>query len=141
MRIVCVCAYAVMLVAATSARAEFVVDELYSNADGSVQYVVLHEAQGANGANLLTGRALTSTHLGVAKIFIFPANLPSSTTAGKRVLIGSNGFARTSPIVPDYQMPDRFLATDGGTVPSVEVPEVKTAEQVRQYLGLTPRAS
>ena len=32
-------------------------------------------------------------------------------------------------------------ATDGGTVPSVEVPEVKTAEQVRQYLGLTPRAS
>ena len=32
-------------------------------------------------------------------------------------------------------------ATDGGTVPSVDVPEVKTAEQTRRYLGLTPRAS
>src|SRR5439155_15225760 len=43
-------------------------------------------------------------------------DLPNASTAGKRVLIGSNGFAATSPIAPDYQMPDRFLPTDGGTV-------------------------
>lgn len=64
---------------ATAARAEFhtfQIEELYSNADGSVQYVVLHESQGMDGENLLQGQALTSTHLGVTKTYIFPANLP-----------------------------------------------------------------
>ncbi len=32
-------------------------------------------------------------------------------------------------------------ASDGGTVPALELPEVKTADQVRAYLGLTSRAS
>jgi hypothetical protein len=109
-------AYLVTLLASFSARADFVIDELYSTADGSVQYVVLHEAQGANGANLLTGRTLASTHARATKVFTFPTDLPLPTTAGKRVLIGSNGFAATSPIPADYQMPDRFLPTDGGSV-------------------------
>jgi len=30
----------------------WVIEQLYSNADGNVQFVVLHEAQGANGENL-----------------------------------------------------------------------------------------
>src|SRR5438094_8094312 len=113
------CAFLVAFVAASLARADFasfVIDELYSNADGSVQYVVLHEAQGVNGGNLLSGRTLTATHAGVVKTFAFPTDLPNASTAGKRVLIGSNGFAATSPIAPDYQMPDRFLPTDRGTV-------------------------
>jgi hypothetical protein len=33
----------------------FAIDEIYSNADGSVQFIVLHEAQGADGQNLLAG--------------------------------------------------------------------------------------
>ena len=103
--------------------ATFVIDELYSNADGNVQYVVLHEAQGANGGNL-GGRTLTATHAGIAKTFTFPADLPNANTAGKRVLIGSNGFAATSPIAPDYQMPDRFLPTDGGSVNYAGVDQV-----------------
>jgi len=32
-------------------------------------------------------------------------------------------------------------ASDGGTVPPTEVPVVRTAAQVRAYLGLTSRAS
>ena len=129
-RAVRACAYLVLLLAASRARADFatfVVDTLYSNADGSVQYVVLHETQGANGGNLLAGRALTATHAGVTKVFTFPADLPNATTAGKRVLIASNGFAATSPIVPDYQMPDRFLPTDGGTVDYAGVDQVAFA--------------
>src|SRR5947207_9111517 len=120
----------VVLLAASPARADFatfVIDELYSNADGSVQYVVLHEAQGANGANLLTGRTLIATRAGVAKVFTFPVDLASATTANRRVLIGSNGFAALSPIAPDYQMPDRFLATDGGTVNYAGVDQIAYA--------------
>src|SRR5438105_3537562 len=114
MRIARHCACVVTLIATPLAHADFVIEELYSNADGSVQYIVLHEAQGDDGANLLVGRALTSTRAGVNKVFTFPADLPSATTANRRVLIGSNGFAATSAIAPDYQMPDRFLPTDGG---------------------------
>src|SRR5438067_11118360 len=128
MRTFCARAFlVVVLLAALPARADFatfVIDELYSNADGSVQYVVLHEAQGTNGANLLAGRILSATHAGVTKIFTFPSDLPRATTANQRVLIGSNGFAALSPIAPDYQMPDRFLPTDGGTVNYAGVDQV-----------------
>src|SRR5437870_5146498 len=57
--------------------ATFVIDQLYSNADGTVQYIVLREAQGINDGSLLAGRTLTSTHAGVTKVFSFPADLPS----------------------------------------------------------------
>ena len=122
-----ICACLVTMLVTSLARADFatfVIDELYSNADGSVQYVVLREAQGTNGANLLAGHALSATHAGVTKIFTFPTDLPSTTTANRRVLIGSNGFAALSPIAPDYQMPDRFLPTDGGTVNYAGVDQV-----------------
>jgi Repeat of unknown function (DUF5648) len=124
------CTCLVTMLVTSLARADFatfVIDELYSNADGSVQYVVLREAQGTNGANLLAGHTLSAAHAGVTKIFTFPTDLPSATTANRRVLIGSNGFAALSPIAPDYQMPDRFLPTDGGTVNYAGVDQVTYA--------------
>src|SRR5438046_3081190 len=130
MSIARICACLVTVLAASLARADFatlVIDELYSNADGSVQYVVLHEAQGTNGANLLTGHTLSATHAGVTKVFTFPTDLPSATTANSRVLIGSNGFAALRAIAPDYQMPDRFLPTDGGTVNYAGVDQIAYA--------------
>ena len=57
------------------------IETLYSNADGSVQYVVLRESQGLTAQRLLAGKALTSTHAGVSKTFTFPVNLPSDATA------------------------------------------------------------
>ena len=130
MSIARICACLVTMLATSLARADFatfVIDELYSNADGSVQYVVLREAQGTNGANLLAGHTLSATHTGVTKLFTFPTDLPSATTANQRVLIGSNGFAALSPIAPDYQMPDRFLPTDGGAVNYAGVDQVTYA--------------
>ena len=67
---------------ATAARAEFhtfQIEQLYSNADGSVQFVVLHESQGMDGENFLQGQALTSTRMGVTKTYIFPTNLPGGS--------------------------------------------------------------
>ena len=115
---------------ATPARAEFhtfQMEELYSNADGSVQYVVLHESQGMDGENFLQGQVLTSTHAGVTKTYVFPTNLPGgscsmyygcspSPTANRRVLIASAGFAALNLVAPNYVIPNGFLPIDGGTL-------------------------
>jgi hypothetical protein len=115
---------------ATFARAEFhtfQIEQMYSNADGSVQFVVLHESQGMNGENFLGGQVLISTHAGVTKTFLFPQDLPggycdgyygcmSSPTAGRRVLIASQGFVALNLVPPDYIIPNGFLPVDGGTL-------------------------
>ncbi len=93
----------------------FRIDQLYSNADGSVQFIVLREASGLNGQNDFAGLSLTATKGGVAKSFDFPSALPSNT-AGRRVLIATQGFVALGSIFADYTVPDRFLPTDGGTV-------------------------
>jgi hypothetical protein len=115
--------------AATAAMATyhaFQIDEVYSNADGTVQYVVLHEAFGMDGQNLLMGHTLTSTHGSDVKTFSFPDDLPgsecgyygcmASPTAGKRVLIATQGFAALGVLTPDYILPNHFIATDGATI-------------------------
>ncbi len=115
--------------AATTAFATYhtlVVEEVYSNADGTVQFVVLHESLGMDGQNLLMGKALTSTHNGVTKTFVFTKNLPGgmcgyygcnpSPTAGKRVLLGTQGFAALGLLMPDFTIPNQFIATDGATI-------------------------
>ena len=115
--------------AAASARATYhtyQIEELYSNADGTVQYVVLHETLGMNGQNLLGGHTLTATHGAATKTYTFSMNLPggacdyyscmSGITAGTRVLIATDGFAALGLVVPDYVVPNGFLPVDGGTV-------------------------
>ena len=94
----------------------FQIDQMYSNADGSIQYVVLHEFAGANGENFLAGHALTATHNTVTNRFTFDHDLPSGNTAGRRVLIATQGFANLGLAAPDYVIPDRFLPTDGGVL-------------------------
>src|SRR5205823_9546641 len=89
---------------------------IYSNADGTAQYLVLRESQGMLGQNGWSGRTLTSTHAAVIKSFTFPTDLSSNLTATKRVLIATQGFAALNLIVPDYVIPNQFLATDGATV-------------------------
>jgi len=60
----------------------FRIDQVYSNADGTVQYVVMRESLGANGDHLWSQQELETTNAaGVRKEFRFPSNLPSSSTA------------------------------------------------------------
>jgi len=105
----------------------YVIDELYSNADGTVQYVVLHEAFGMNGQNMLAGHTLTATHAGQTKTYSFVRDLPGddmcgyyscmpSPTAGTRVLIATDGFTALGLVTPDYVVPNGFLPADGGTI-------------------------
>ena len=98
--------------------------ELYSNADGTIQFVQLRETLGAVGEHLLAGRALTVTRAGgVAKSYVFPNDLPSPNTANRYVLIATQGYGDAGATygefrsaMPDYVMPNQFLPTDGGTI-------------------------
>jgi hypothetical protein len=93
----------------------FRIDQVYSNADGTVQYVVMRESSGANGENQWSQQQLETTNAaGVRKQLRFPSNLPSASTASRSVLIATPGFAALGLIAPDYTIPARFIPTDGG---------------------------
>jgi hypothetical protein len=105
-----------LVTAAPVARAAFQIEELYSNADGTVQYLVLHETAGSNGLQGLHLAALTSNHSGSSKTYLFTNDLPSNLTANTRVLVATEGFAALGVVVPDYVVPNQFFATDAATL-------------------------
>jgi hypothetical protein len=120
-------ALAMLLLLAGLVRAQplsYQIEELYSNADGSVQFVVLRESAGLVGQQVLTGRQLTVTGRHASKTFTFPSDLPSSATANARVLVGSVGFQALGLIAPGYVFPDRFLPVDGGTLALVGIDSI-----------------
>ncbi|HEX9302067.1 MAG TPA: hypothetical protein VF959_06920 [Casimicrobiaceae bacterium] len=97
----------------------FSIEQIYSNADGTIQFIVLTcpPASCANGENFWAGSAtLTSTHAGTTKTFTASSNLPSSATVGKKVLVATPGFAALGLVAPDYTIPNGFLPTDSGTI-------------------------
>jgi hypothetical protein len=101
---------------ATASFHLFRIEQIYSNADGTVQFVVLHESFGANGENFWAGQSLMATGGGATRTFTFPSNLPSSATAGRRVLVATQGFAALGIVTPDYVIPNGFLSTGAGSV-------------------------
>src|SRR5512135_1154875 len=136
-RVLIAVALATTAVEANATFHTFRIQELFSDSSGAIQYIVLHEAEGMDGQNLLAGHPLTSTHLGSAKTYVFPNDLPGgscsysgcspSPTANKDVLIATQGFAALGLVTPDYVIPDGFLAIDGGTVNYAGVDQVTYA--------------
>jgi hypothetical protein len=89
--------------------------EIYSNSDGSVEYLELLEpsSAGLNGQNFLAGHTVTSTG---ATAFSIGTNLPSSNTLGTHVLFATQAFASLGIVTPDYIIPSGFINVSGGTV-------------------------
>ena len=107
----------VVAVPADAAFHLFRIDQVYSSADSTVQYVVLRESTGSNGENFWAGQRLETTSAGGAKQqFVFPSNLPSSSTASRRVLVATTSFAALHLVTPDYTVPDGFIPRGGGKV-------------------------
>ena len=92
------------------------INEIYSNFDGTIQFIELKEVFGAGGQNFLRGLTLTSGSGASQKSFMFPNNLPSFNTAGTSVLIATQGFAALGLVTPDYVVPDGFLAQPSGSI-------------------------
>jgi len=117
---VCVLCVLAFLVAATSSGPAsatfhlFIVDQVFSNADGTVQYVVFRQTPPSNDEHEWMGHALVSVHDGVTQTLVYPSNLPTRITRGKRVLVATQGFADLGLVAPDYIMPSGFLGTGSG---------------------------
>jgi hypothetical protein len=117
-RVIAWCFAAGMMLAASAVSATFhlfAIEQVFSNADGTVQFVVLRSP--VNGEHLWAGQRLTAVGPGgVQTAYKFPTNLPNSGTAGKRVLIATQGFAALGLVTPDYVIPDRFIPIPSGSV-------------------------
>ncbi|HXS51781.1 MAG TPA: hypothetical protein VN782_04560 [Usitatibacter sp.] len=117
------------------------ITQLYSNADGSVQFIELQALAG--GEEFLAGHTIVSAQGGSSHSFMFPANLPgdtattmtegggyygggSMTTTYRTMLIATQGFAALNGVRPDYVVPNGFLFTSGGTLTYGEGADVMT---------------
>jgi serralysin len=81
------------------------ISEVYSNADGSVQFIEMFDTN--NGENFIGGFSLESDSDGVTKSYTFPANIPTGTaTGGQHLLIATPGFGSLpGGVTPDYSLP------------------------------------
>jgi hypothetical protein len=90
--------------------------QVYSNGDGTIQFIQLQEQSGANGQEFLAGKSLTSTQGTTTNTLVFNHNLDSGNTANASVLVATSAFAAFSGITPDYIIPAGFLFTNNGTI-------------------------
>lgn len=91
------------------------INELYSNADGTIQFIEMIVGP-FNGESFWQGQSISVSQGGTTHRFVFPTNLPSSATANTTVLIATQGFADVGIVAPDYVVPDGFLFVAGGTL-------------------------
>jgi hypothetical protein len=119
---------AAILLGLNVARATFhvwAVTELYSSADGSVQFIKLTNNSTFSTEYFLAGHAITCTGPpGITNTFTFPINLPAVSTANKTFLIGTRNLA-TLPggVIPDYVLTNQgpFLFLNTGVTNTVGI--------------------
>ena len=116
------CLASVLALCGTAAFAlpgTFQIDQVYSNAAGSVQFVVIRD-DGQNdcdsGENKWSGQTLVSTGSEPQHTYVFPHDLSSCRTSGKRMLIATESFAALGLVTPDYVIPDGFVQLPRGLV-------------------------
>ncbi len=110
------CLLVLSLALSGSAQAAFhlwAITEVYSNADGTVQFVEL--ATQSDGQQFVLGHTITSTSGSRTNSYTFASNLPGDST-GKSFLIATQGFAALNIVTPDYIVPNSFLFTTNGTI-------------------------
>ncbi len=106
----------VLFAGASPARAAFHlwdIVEIYSNADGTVQFIEFFNL--ANGEQFLSSEnTFVSTD---QNQFPFPNDLPSSFTANTSFLVGTQSYVvAPGAVAPDYVVPDNFFAVNGNTI-------------------------
>ncbi len=98
-----------VLAPSTAAQATFHfydISEVYSSADGSVQFVELFTRR--NGQQFLRNRGIVAFQGASSNEFTFIGRGPAPT-ANRSLLIATASFEAACGIVPDYILPDGFL--------------------------------
>lgn len=114
----------VVALAALPASASFhlwAMQELYSNADGSVQFLELGALTG--GQEFVANHTVAASSGGVTHTFTLPNNL-SGDSSGRKMLIATQGFAALGLVTPDFVVPNGFFFVGGGTVTWAEGADV-----------------
>ncbi len=105
------------VIAASTAQAgvhTWDVNEVFSSADGLIQYIELKETAGGVGEINLAGRLVTSETTG--NQFVFPANLVPPPSL-KHLLLATQSFADLPGApTPDHIIPPNFFSTAGDTL-------------------------
>lgn len=106
-----VAAHCFALLLASTTQAAFhlwQVKEIFSNHDGTVQFIELFDS--FSSEQFVGGKVLRATSDGVIKNFTIPSNLVVPTgqsSANKHMLIATPGFsALTGGVTPDFTLPD-----------------------------------
>lgn len=92
----------------------FHINEVFSNTAGTVQFIEF--VGDANIQNFWVGHSIISTNGIISNTYSFGTDLPSSATAGKTVLVATQGFEDLGIVAPDYIIPNGFLFTTNGTI-------------------------
>ncbi len=89
------------------------VSEIFSNADGTIQFIELREPNGGCCEDGVPGHKIASSK----RTFIIPLPDLAQPTAFRRLLFGTVGFAQLpgAPL-PDYIIPTNFFYLDGDAV-------------------------
>jgi len=113
-----------LLLSPTPARATFHlwdISEIYSNADGSIQFVEFFT--NANSQGRLLNHSLLS--ISFENTFTFPSHLPNNTT-NRFFLVATPAFATAAGITPDYTLAGPlFFDLDGDTVTLVGADSIR----------------
>lgn len=88
------------------------ITELFSNADGTIQFIEMTTCCGSAGGEIF----VSSQHLrSNSHDFVFPANL-TAATANKHLLLGTAGYSALGGPTVDYTIPANFFAVGGDTI-------------------------
>jgi len=111
-------AAALSMLAVAPAGASFItweVNEVFSNADGTIQFVEFFESNGQNGQRSFDGKQLKTFVAGAPandalNVHTFNDDVASDLTANRFALVATEGFASLPGAVePDFVMPDGFI--------------------------------
>ena len=118
-------ACAALALLATAAQASFhlwVIDQIFSDSSGDLQYIELSTT--ASGQTFMAGHQLTASQGATQHIFTFPSDL-AGNTANKKLLIATQAFANLPGLTPpDFIVPNGFLFLPGGTIDFASVDSV-----------------
>jgi hypothetical protein len=89
------------------------IDELYSSADGKVQFMEMTAL--APAQEFLSGHTLTASQNGVTHTVTVANSLPGDSS-GHRMIFGTQSFANLGIVQPDVIVPDNFFFTGNGSV-------------------------
>ena len=91
------------------------IGEVFSNADGSVQYIELFTS--VSGQQNLNNHSIVATNSSNTQQngMLFTGNL-SGDTANTTLLLATSSFAQQTGLTPDFIIAAGFLFTDGGSV-------------------------